>query len=310
MGNRGALLTLVDGAPGRLRSLQGALTTWMHRTRTAAVHARLGAPADAGGEPGVAPVAALPGAIGWPGGDADGGPWSGDDDAAPGTGPEGRPAARPGTPVDEGPEVLRSWYVVVALPNRWRVVGRGYVAVSDGQRSWAGTSTLVTERDSTRSAIHDAGVIGACLYPGALLGGLELAGAERDQLEGRSCWRVEARPRPVVSGTSLASTAAPLALRLHHDLVGVDHRMWFDADTGILLRHEGLVDGEVCSWTQLGDLVVDAPVGDREFRPPPGAVVRSRHELLRDHLSAMGVDPDTVDLDDPAKVREALRQGG
>ena len=66
----------------------------------------------------------------------------------------------------------------------------------------------------------------------------------------------------------------------------------------------------MCSWTTLTDLVVDAPLADGEFRPPPGAVVRSRHELLRDHLSEMGIDPDTVDLDDPVQVRDALRQGG
>jgi len=47
----------------------------------------------------------------------------------------------------------------------------------------------------------------------------------------------------------------------------------------------------------------------QEFRPPPGAVVRSHHELLRDHLAGMGIDPDTVDLDDPVQVRAALRQG-
>ena len=54
----------------------------------------------------------------------------------------------------------------------------------------------------------------------------------------------------------------------------------------------------------------DGPVDGAEFRPPPGAVVRSRYELLRDHLASMGIDPDTVDLDDPVQVREALRQGG
>jgi hypothetical protein len=68
------------------------------------------------------------------------------------------------------------------------------------------------------------------------------------------------------------------------------------------------VDGELCATTALTDLVFDLPVDDDEFRPPPGAVVRSRHELLRDHLSEMGVDPDTVDLDDPAQVRAALRR--
>jgi len=50
-------------------------------------------------------------------------------------------------------------------------------------------------------------------------------------------------------------------------------------------------------------------VSDREFATPPGAVVRSPHELLRDHLADMGIDPDTVDLDDPHQVRAALRRG-
>ena len=113
--------------------------------------------------------------------------------------------------------------------------------------------------------------------------------------------------RPDAFGTSLASTAAPQALRLHGDLVGIEHRLWFDAATGILLRHDGFVDGETCSTTRLSDVVVDERLADTEFRPPPGAVVRARHELLRDHLAEMGVDPDSVDLDDPAQVRAALR---
>ena len=93
-------------------------------------------------------------------------------------------------------------------------------------------------------------------------------------MEGRACWVVDAHPRPDVLGTSLATSAAPHALRLHRDLVGVDHRMWVDAATGILLRHEGFVEGERCSTTRRSDLVVDAPLADGEFRPPPGAVVR------------------------------------
>ncbi len=203
-----------------------------------------------------------------------------------------------------------SWYVAVALPDRWRVVGRGQIAVSDGHRSWAGTSTLVTERASTRAAIHDAGVIGACLYPGALLGGLELDDPAPTEVEGRPGWVVDAGPRPVTRGTSRAGSAAPGAVRLPGDLVGIEHRLWFDAATGILLRHDGFVDGEVCSTTRLTDLVVDGELADNEFRPPPGAVVRARHELLRDHLAEMGVDPDSVDLDDPAQVRAALRGAG
>lgn len=318
MGSRGDLLALVDGAPGPLRTLQGALTTWTHRARAAAVHTRAVEEAGVGADE-AAPVAALPGTLGWDRGspavegaaDLTGGHEDDDDaEADADVGPRAVwPAPRMPAP-DDGPERLTSFYVAVAMPNRWRVVGRGHLAVSDGRRSWAGTTTLVTERDSTRAAIHDAGVIGACLYPGPLLGGLELGTPVAAEIEGRPCWMVDAHPRAHGEGTAPASHTAPHVLRLHHDLVGVDHRLWFDASTGILLRHEGYIDGELCSSTELTDLVFGAPLGDDEFRPPPGAVVRSRHELLRDHLSEMGVDPDTVDLDDPAQVRAALRQGG
>lgn len=314
MTTRGDLLALVDGAPGELRTLQGALTTWTHRDRAA--HALARAAERSGEDPGaLGAVSALRGS---PSGDTDHGDDSdpdGDDvpgvydaDAASLAIPHW-PPPRPGEAEVE-PEVLLSWYVAVAPPDRWRVVGRGQIAVSDGRRSWAGTSTLVTERDSTRAAIHDAGVIGACLYPGGLLGGLELGRPEEAEIEGRSCWLVDATPRADAFGTSLASSAAPYALRLHGDLVGVEHRLWFDAATGVLLRHEGFVDGEACSTTSLTDLVVDAGLTDAEFRPPPGAVVRPRHELLRDHLAELGVDPDSVDLDDPAQVRAALRGAG
>lgn len=316
MGSRGDLLALVDGAPGRLVTLQGALTTWTHRERAAAAYRwvvdQLG---DSDGP--LATTTPLADAPSWRdapvapgdvplGGGSDGtGP---DDDADPDDDVATWPPRR--AVVDEAPDVLTSWYVSVAVPDRWRVVGRGHLAVSDGRRSWVGTSTLVTERDSTRAAIHDTGAIGACLYPGALLGALELGTPEVGEIEGRRCWIVDARARRDVAGTSLAASAAPHALRLQRDLVGVDHRLWLDAATGILLRHEGYVDGEMCSSTALSDLVFDGPVGADEFRPPPGAVVRSRHELLRDHLSEMGIDPDTVDLDDPVQVRNALRQGG
>lgn len=274
MGRRGDLLALVDGAPGGLRTLQAALTTWVHRSLVAEVHRA--SSEHAGG----------------PAGD-------GRSDAAP--------AGPPGP--DEPLESLATAYVVVELPARWRVVGRGHLAVSDGRRSWAGTSTLVTERDSAQAAIFDAGAIGACLYPGTLLWRLDFSEPAVEDIEGRPCWFVEGRPRsPAQPGRQ--APLGRLDLRLLRELVGIDHRIWFDAATGIVLRHEGYVNGEACSTTSLTDLVFDQPVRDEEFRPPPGAVVRSRHELLRDHLAAMGIDPDTVDLDDPVQVREALRQGG
>jgi hypothetical protein len=284
MGTRGKLLALVDSAPGDLRTLQAALTTWADRARVAEARRRQ----DAGPATVAAVVTPLPG---HPGDAADvlddgllaaSSALAGDDDLG---------------------DAVASSYVVVALPDRWRVVGRGYLAVSDGHHSWAGTSTLVTERDSIRAAIHDAGTIGVCLYPDRLLRNLAFSEPELADIEGRPCWFVEGSPRA-------GARSGPPDLRLHRDLAGIDHRIWFDAVTGIVLRHEGSIDGEPCSTTALTDLVFDQPVVGDEFRPPPGAVVRSRHELLRDHLAAMGIDPDTVDLDDPVQVREALRHGG
>lgn len=273
MGSRADLLSLVVDAPGRLRTLRAALTTWLDRAVVAAVHAP---PSDDDGRPLLSVVPEV--------------------------------AARPRAVHDDGPGVLTSWYVVVALPDRWRIVGRGHLVVTDGDRSWAGTSTLVTERDASRAAIQDGGVIASCLYPRSLLDGLEIGSPERDEVEGRPCWAVDARSVAEADrGPGVDGGGAAPAL-LHPDLAGVDHRLWFDAGTGIMLRHEGYVDGTLCSTAALTDLVVDAPVDAAQFAPPPGAVVRSRHELLRDHLSEMGIDPDTVDLDDPAQVRDALRQ--
>jgi hypothetical protein len=99
------------------------------------------------------------------------------------------------------------------------------------------------------------------------------------------------------------------AARLPVEFVGVEHRFWFEARTGIVLGHEGSLEGQPCSRTELTDVVMDDPIPPDEFSPPPEAIVRSSHELLRDHLSALGVDPNTVDLDDPGQVRRALRLG-
>jgi hypothetical protein len=224
-------------------------------------------------------------------------------DAGDGEKPDG-----PAAPGSGHPEEALS-YVVVALPDRWRVVGRGHIAVSDGHQSWVGTGSLVTERSSTRAALHDAGPIGACLYPGPLLDWLELGDPEPDERSGCFCWAVDARLhlRRVDDGPGIDATLA--AGRLASEFPGVEHRFWFEARTGIVLRHEGWLDGgKPCSLTELTDVVIDEPIPAPEFAPPPEAIVRPSHELLRDHLAGLGVDPDSLDLDDPEQVRRALRQ--
>jgi hypothetical protein len=285
MVTRGELLALVDGAPGRLRTLQAALTTWTHRGRVAEVHRRTDVVQVSTASDDLADELA-----------------TGLDATTPG-------GAGLVAVADEDPEAetVATSYVVVAPPDRWRVVGRGYLAVSDGKRSWAGTSTLVTERDSAQASIFDAGQIGSCLYPGPMLRNLTFTLPVPADIEGRPCWFVTGEPR--TTGRKAPPRGAA-GWRSHRALAGIDHALWLDASTGVILRHEGSIDGEPCSSTSLTDLVFDGSIASAEFRPPPGAVVRSGHELLRDHLASMGVDPDTVDLDDPVQVREALRQGG
>ena len=282
MVSRGDLLALVATAPGPLRTIEAALTRWVDLRLVAAVHEHL------------ARVSGLDG-----------------------DGPIPRPGAEKAAETDDltqdglaGIDESLA-YVLVALPDRWRVVGRGYIAVSDGHQSWVGTGSLVTERDSTRAALHDAGPIGACLYPGPLPGWLDFGDPEPDERAGRFCWTVDAYPRPLggVAGTTEPAAPVAAASRLPEEFLGIEHRFWFEARTGIVLRHEGFLEGRPCSRTELTDVVMDDPIPPDEFSPPPDAIVRSSHELLRDHLTELGVDPNTVDLDDPGQVRRALRQG-
>jgi hypothetical protein len=278
MMSRRDLLALVDAAPGPLRTMEAALTRWVDHGLAAAVHEHLVRVSGLGGD-GSVPKAA-------------------DKREEADVAPEGSPV------VDESMS-----YVLVALPDRWRVVGRGHIAVSDGHQSWVGTGSLVTERDSTRATIHDAGPIGACLYPGPLLSWLDFGDPEPDERAGRFCWTVDAYPRARGGGVLRAAAYGPTASRLPEEFLGVEHRFWFEARTGIVLRHEGSLEARPCSKTELTDVVMDDLIPPDEFAPPPEAIVRSSHELLRDHLTALGVDPNTVDLDDPGQVRRALRQG-
>src|SRR5918995_6384436 len=192
MVSRADLLALVDGAPGPLRTVEAALTRWVDTGLVAAVHEPLARAAGLDGEA-----------------------------AAVDLGEKGEGPARSGPPVID--ESLS--YVLVALPDRWRVVGRGHIAVSDGHQSWVGTGSLVTERDSTRAAIHDAGPIGACLFPGPLLGWLDFGDPEPDERAGRFCWTVDAYPRRAVM------PPVPPAWRPPEEFLGVEHRFLFEART-------------------------------------------------------------------------------
>ena len=178
MTTRGDLPALVDGAPGELRTLQGALTTWTHRSSRAE-----GGPGRPSGRATIRPGSATSPRCGrraWRDDGAadeirehdDAPP---DDEADPAgayDAPRRRSPSGTGRRPAPGAEQRRARGTAVVVrggrPARPLAGGRPRpdYAVSDGRRSWAGTSTLVTERDSSRAAITDAGqVIGAFLYP-------------------------------------------------------------------------------------------------------------------------------------------------
>jgi hypothetical protein len=288
MTSRGDLRALIGAAPGPLRTIQAGLTRWVDPGLVGAAHEHL------------ARVSAVAGDGPVPHRGAETAEQTDDANEADGAASGGQATIDPSLA-----------YVLVALPDRWRVVGRGHIAVSDGHQSWVGTGSLVTERDSTRAAIHDAGPIGACLYPGPLLGWLDFGDPEPDERAGRFCWTADACPRLLRGVAGAPERASPIAAaaRLPEEFLGVEHRFWFEARTGIVLCHEGSIEGRPCSRTELTDVVMDDAIPPAEFSPPPDAIVRSSHELLRDHLTELGVDPNTVDLDDPGQVRRALRLG-
>lgn len=267
----GELPDLVRRAPGPLRSLAGAVSTWMHPDRLGAVRQRL------------AELYAYDRAA----------------DRSPGQGATG--LAAPGED-----EWRSTAFVVVAPPDRWRIVERGHVEACDGHTAWRGTATMVTEGSAERASLRDTGVVGICLYPGQVLAELDVGTPVPGEAAGRPCWVADACPRRPDGAVPPPDPALSGGRRLGA-FVGVEHRFWFDAETGIVLRHEGSIDGVRCSTIVLTDLVFDRPLGSVEFGPPPGAVIRPSHELLRDHLAELGVDPDGLDLDDPEQVRRALR---
>ena len=69
------------------------------------------------------------------------------------------------------------------------------------------------------------------------------------EVEGRPCWVVDARPGCPAGRRRGAAATSPLSggRRAGASSSGVDHRFWFDAETGVVLRHQGSVDGETCS---------------------------------------------------------------
>jgi outer membrane lipoprotein-sorting protein len=202
-----------------------------------------------------------------------------------------------GPPEETTDEHLR---VLVAPPERWHIESESRVDVRDGRTRWIGHPTHITELSQDDTVFSDTD-IGLLVYPGAqFLGALRFGDPVEDEVAGRRCWKVD--------GTAGLGRHAMRMLPISMRLGGVDHTFWFDAVTGIVLRHVGLVDDEPWSITEFKEVRVNPPLTDLDFQfvaPHNGTVERQVDQLIR-MAELRGVDLTDVDREDPQAVQEAV----
>jgi len=202
-----------------------------------------------------------------------------------------------GPPEETTDEHLR---VLVGLPDRWHVESERRVDIRDGRTRWIGHPTHITELSQDDTDFGDTDV-GLLVYPGdQFLGVLRFGDPVEDEVAGRPCWRVD--------GAAGLGRHATQLFHMRMRLGGIDHTFWFDAVTGIVLRHVGLVDDEPWLITEFKEVRVNPPLTDLEFQfvaPPDGTVERQVDHLVR-MAELRGVDLTGVDREDVQAVQAAI----
>jgi hypothetical protein len=208
--------------------------------------------------------------------------------------------ARFGDP--DGDTLDQHFRIWLALPDQWRFESERQIDTRNGPKRWVGSSTHVTEIERDPGTLEDT-EIGMLISSGdRLLGALKFGMPTEDIVAGRPCLKVDAT---VTSGPG-GGRMWPDAMRLG----GVDHTYWFDAATGIVLRHVGLVDGEPYVITEFKEVRVNPTLTDLDFEfvPPPNAVFDRQIDHLIRMAEQRGVDLAGIDRDDPEAVQEAFRR--
>jgi outer membrane lipoprotein-sorting protein len=175
-----------------------------------------------------------------------------------------------GEPQETSDQHLQVW---LKPPSRWCIRGDGWIDISDGSRRWIGRNDSVTEIDREVSDL-DATELGILIRPGAhLFGALDFAEPVEDEVAGRPCWKVAA---------AYSSTAHRRPMLLGMRLGGIDHTLWFDAVTGMILRHVGQLDDERCSVSEFSDVAINQPIPEEVFTffPSPDTTVLRRIDQL------------------------------
>ena len=147
--------------------------------------------------------------------------------------------------------------LLVAPGRRYRQQGVGYLTGCDGSRSWH-----AAEGDGGWTVEATGGPeppVASLLRPSWLLTGFTLEPGEPVTASGRQALRLAATPGHGIRGRT---SAGPRALDRVEVVV--------DAELGILLRHEGILDGRTLSVTELTDVRVSPAPGDDAWCQPPG----------------------------------------
>ncbi len=153
--------------------------------------------------------------------------------------------------------------LLIAPGRRYRQQGEGYLSGCDGDRSW---HAVEDDDDDDGWTVVAAGgpeppLVARLLRPSWLLIGFTLELGGPVTVSGRDALRVVATPRP-------GSRDRLVPARSSLDRVEVT----VDAELGILLRHEEILDGRPLRVTELADVELNpAQAGDdARFQPPGG----------------------------------------
>ena len=208
--------------------------------------------------------------------------------------------ARFGEPMGE--TNAQHWRVWLDLPDRWRFESDHHVDLRNGGRRWVGSASRITELSDDRTEVEDT-EIGMLISSGSrLLGALRFGDPTEDAVAGRPCLQVSA----TLNRSDGGARFNPVDVRLG----SIDHIYWFDAVTGIALRHVALIEGEPCAITEFKEVRINPPLGDVDFQfvSPPGAIVERQVDHLIRMAEIRGADLSGVDRDDPQAVQTAIQQ--
>jgi outer membrane lipoprotein-sorting protein len=172
-----------------------------------------------------------------------------------------------GPPLDlpeEGESTVRSWF---AQPHRFREErvenGRPYIVLGDGTRFWTSSpewATVVQDGVGWMLVNPSTRVL---LDPSALLPLLDLEVGGAATTAGREAIAVRGTPR------DNASFDVPLPIG------ATEHQLLVDAERGVLLRVESLLDGVPFDTLEVTDAAFDEPLDAALFayKPSPGEEV-------------------------------------